>query len=177
MVFVPDSAFAAPARWGDGIVVGVTVGPGTPILELLDASPEITIQFGGGSVPDQLADGTSARVTFPNGSAKNLVLSDIEFESGRPRGNLRPTAGQLCAPADCLVLVSPVGETTVDVTFSLVPETTGPLVPVAAVQSDAVGQAFVELVDGSRRSIAVRVSTGGAAIVDGLEVGDTILLP
>jgi len=176
VVFLPEAAFAAPLRWTDSVALGAALAAGTPILELLAPSPTLTIDFGG-SAPAQLSPGLAADVEFSNGAHRTVSLSSIHQDQGRTWATLDPLEGALCAGAECLELVPPAGETPVDVTFILVPETTGPLVPVAAVQSDAAGRAFVELPDGSRKTVTVRVASGGSAIVDGVSVGDEIVLP
>lgn len=176
VVFIPPAALAAPLRWTEAVAVGATLGAGTPILEQLASTPTLTIEFGG-SLPAQLEPGLAAEVVFAGDAQRAVTLSPIHQEPGRTWATLDPVDDALCAGAECLELVPAGGETPLDVTFTLVPETTGPLVPVAAVQSDAAGQAFVALPDGSRRTVTIRVASGGSAIVDGVSVGDEIVLP
>lgn len=178
IVFMPKPAFAAPMRWTNEVLVGVTISAGTPILERLAPEPDLTIEFGGGSAPAGVSPGLSAKATFADGRELAVVISDVRFENGRRWATLTaPTGMNLCKPDDCQEIVPLSAEANFDVTVVLIPPTTGPGVPIAAVQSDAIGQAFVEMVDGSRRIVHVRVSSGGTAIVDGLAAGDTILLP
>jgi peptidoglycan hydrolase-like protein with peptidoglycan-binding domain len=176
VVFVSQADLGAPLRWTTAVATGATLGAGAPILERLAAAPTLTIEFGG-SVPAQLQQGQAAVVEFPGGARRPVTLSPIRQEQGRTWATLDPTGGPLCTGAECLVLVPPSGETPLDATFTLVPETTGPLVPAAAIQSDAAGQAFVQLPDGSRKPVEVRVASGGSVIVDGVNVGDEIVLP
>lgn len=176
VVFLPQTAFGAPLRWTDSVALGATLGAGTPILEQLAPSPTLTIDFGG-SAPAQLGPGLAAEVVFSNGARRMVSLSTIHQDQGRTWATLDPLEEALCAGLECLELVPPAGETPVDVTFTLIPRTTGPLVPVATIQSDAAGRAFVELPDGTRKTVKVRVASGGSAIVDGVSVGDEIVLP
>lgn len=176
VILIPGPAFAAPLRWTDAVSVGATLGPGLPILERLAAAPVLAISFGG-SPPAQLEPGTPGDVAFPAGARRSVVLSMIHEGEGSVTATLDPPTGVLCEPAVCLELVAVAGETPLDVTFTLVPETTGPVVPVAAIGSDAAGRAFVVLPDGARLSITVRVASGGLAIVDGIAVGEEIILP
>lgn len=106
-----------------------------------------------------------------------MTLSAIESTNGRVWAKLDAATAPLCRGAECLRLVPAADQTPVDVEWVLVPDTTGPLLPVAALQSDPVGGAFVELPDGSRRPVTVRVASGGSAIVDGVAVGEAIVLP
>jgi peptidoglycan hydrolase-like protein with peptidoglycan-binding domain len=176
VVFVSESALRAPLRWTDAVFVGARVAPGTPILERLVARPTLTIEFGG-SPPTQLEPGVAGDATFPNGAHRAIILGPIQSDLGRVWAALEPAGGDLCQAAECLDLVPAAGVTPLDVTFTLVPETTGPLVPVAALQSAAAGQVFVVLPNGQRRTVTVRVASGGSAIVDGITVGEEILLP
>lgn len=176
VVFIPAGALGSPVRWTDAVAVGSTLGAGAPILEQLAPAPTLTIEFGG-SVPAQLEAGVVGEVAFPGGARRTVALSSIHQDLGRTWATLDPLDETLCAGADCLELVPPTGETPIDVTFTLVPETTGPLVPVAAVQSDAAGHAFVVLPDGTRKTVTIRVASGGSAIIDGVSVGDEIVLP
>lgn len=59
----------------------------------------------------------------------------------------------------------------------VVPETTGPVVPVAAIVTDAGGAQSVRLPDGSEMPILVLASTGGLAVVSGIDAGDVVVLP
>jgi peptidoglycan hydrolase-like protein with peptidoglycan-binding domain len=176
VVFASGSALQAPLRWMDPVFVGATLAAGAPILERLAPRPTLTIEFGG-SPPTQLEPGVTGDVKFPNGAHRSVVLGPIQSDLGRVWASLDPAGDDLCLGADCLDLVPAAGVTPLDVTFTLVPETTGPLVPVAALQSDATGGVFVVLADGSRRTVTVRVASGGSAIVDGIAVGEEILLP
>ncbi len=176
VVFIPPTALSAPLRWTEGVSVGATISVGAPILERLTPSPTLTIEFGG-SVPDQLEPGIAGEVTFPDNATRMVTLSAIHQENGRTWATLDPVGGPLCEGSECLELVPATGETPVDVSFTLVPQTSGPLVPVAAIRSDAASSAFIQLPDGSRRPVTVRVASGGSAIVDGVSVGDEIVLP
>ena len=176
VLFVPEGELDAPFRWTDAVAIGAPLSAGEPILERLAASPTLTIEFGG-AAPAQLEPGLVADVAFPGGASRRASLSAIHQDLGRTWATLDPIEKALCEGAECLQLVPLAGEAAIDVTFTLVPETTGPLVPVAAVQSDAAGHAFVELPDGTRKPVTVRVASGGSAIVDGVSIGDELILP
>lgn len=176
VVFLDSPFLATPLRWTEAVQVGASVGAGTPIVELLSSSPALEVEFGG-SAPSQLEAGLQGVVTFPSGASRSVTLSSIHANLGRTWATLDPVNGSLCRPEECLTLVPAAGVTSVNVDFTLVPETSGPLVPVAAVQSDASGRAFVQMADGSRRTIDVVVASGGSAIIEGVTVGERILLP
>lgn len=119
-----------------------------------------------GSRADTNATGTSA-------AAASVAVERRD----RQVATLAAQDGPLCEPAACVSLVPPVGSSTLSVKFTLVPPTSGPLVPALAIQTDRVGGSFVVLADSTRRSIRVVAVDGGLAIVDGLDVGETIALP
>lgn len=176
VMFIPPTAFPMPVRLTEAVSVGATLVAGTPIVERLAPWPTLTIEFGG-SPPAQLEPGVAGEVTFPNGDRRAVTLSTIRREEGRTWATLDPVGDALCLVAECLDLVPPIGETPVDVEFTLVRETSGPMIPVAAIRSDAGGRGFVELPDGTRRAVTVVVVFGGSAIVNGMVVGDEIVLP
>lgn len=57
-----------------------------------------------------------------------------------------------------------------------VPATTGPAVPVAALETHANGMVSVRLESGSLRPVEVVATAGGLAIVEGLDVGERVLV-
>lgn len=172
----PTVLSSQPFRPASGVAVGAPINPGTPILERLGATPNIVIEFGG-SPPEQVSVGLQGVATFPSGRQACVALSAIRIEEGRTVAEVSGAGGPLCAADACLGLVPASGETRITVEFTLVPEVTGPQLPAAAVQSDAGGQAFVELADGIRRPVEVVVASGGLVIVRGVEPGDVVILP
>lgn len=166
----------SPLRWTAAVTAGASLSPGAPILERLADAPTLTIEFGE-TPPDQFTEGLRGRATFPAGQQVDVILSAFRSANGRLTAELVASAGPLCDASDCLALVPADGKTQVDVEFTLVPETTGPLVPAAAVQSDATGQAFVELPDGRRQPVTVIVASEGMVIVDGVASGQEVVLP
>ncbi len=176
VLIVDPLALQAPLRWTDAVDIGVPLTPGTAILERLSASPKLTVEFGG-SPPAQLETGIQGVATFPSGQRRDVTLAAFESSQGRQSAALTAANGTLCAVDDCLRLAPPSGDTLIEVDFILVHETSGPLLPVAAIQTDALGQSFVERPDGTRRPVTVLVASGGAAIVDGVSAGEEIMLP
>ncbi len=178
IVYLSPSALAAPVRWAAGISTGASLTPGAPLLELLGSQPDLTIEFGAGSAPPELVPGLIAQATFESGDSRRLSVKRMQFDIGRRWADLGTADGSaLCVHDDCLNLV-PIDRTaTVAAQFVLVPETAGPLVPAAAVRTDAGGQAFVEMADGQRRNVRIVVASGGSAIVDGVDIGESIVLP
>lgn len=61
-------------------------------------------------------------------------------------------------------------------TVTLVPETAGPAVPVAAVTTDVDGSTHVTTEDGRNVAVTILATQDGIVIVDGLEIGDRVLM-
>ncbi len=60
--------------------------------------------------------------------------------------------------------------------FIIIPEQTGPAVPLAAIRTGPDGARFVRLSDGAERPVEVVVSVGGVAVVTGIEPGVDVVL-
>lgn len=91
---------------------------------------------------------------------------NLEYELTAPDGGL--VCGDECGQL-------PAAErTTLRAQVTIVPEITGPAVPVAAVRTDPDGTAWVRMADGDRREVTVLGSSGGVAVLDGVTVGDRV---
>ncbi|HLV58596.1 MAG TPA: peptidoglycan-binding domain-containing protein, partial [Natronosporangium sp.] len=104
------------------------------------------------------------------------VLGESEFgEDGSVRFALTAPDGGVVCGDECASLpaeerVSLRGQVTI------VPEVTGPSVPVGAVRTGPDGQAWVLMADGTRRTVTVLGSSGGVAVVSGLTVGERVVV-
>lgn len=83
--------------------------------------------------------------------------------------------GSLCGE-DCGV-VPLVGRSSFPARIIVVPETSGPVVPVAGIITEADGSTVVQTTDGRRIEVEVVAAADGLAVVEGLEPGEVILLP
>jgi peptidoglycan hydrolase-like protein with peptidoglycan-binding domain len=176
VLFVPEPAFQAPLRWTPEVTLGAPLGRGMPILEILEPAPALSIRIAGPKLAE-LRVGMAAEVTFASGAQRTLAIVGLATDGDGTRVELGPPTGPLCARPACLDLVSLDAEERLDVRIVLVPETRGPLVPAAALQSDAAGNAFVELAGGERRPVRIVVAADGSAIVDGVGIGEILQLP
>jgi hypothetical protein len=177
LLIVDPAAFgASPLRWTDAVRVGAPIAGGTPMLERLADAPSLQLVFGG-SLPPQVTEGLTGVATFPNGDKLDVVVGAITATQGMTTVEMTTPGGRLCQAADCLRLVPAAGTTKIDVVFTLVPSTTGPAVPAAAVQSAADGSSFVERAAGIRTPVRVLAASGGTVIVDGVTIGDEVVLP
>lgn len=163
-------------RIAEEVRIGAPLAPGSVLLERLEPAPTLTSDFGG-SPPDELGPGQSGLARFGDTSLE-VVLGDFQSSEGRTFATLTaPDGGPVCDPEACIDLVPVEGSRRVNVDFTLVPATTGPVVPIAAVRTDAAGEPFVVLADGTRRPVELVVSSGGLVIVDGVDAGEILLLP
>ncbi|HEX5595495.1 MAG TPA: peptidoglycan-binding domain-containing protein [Micromonosporaceae bacterium] len=77
----------------------------------------------------------------------------------------------------CTNLLGERRSVTTEVVVQTVPERQGPAVPVGAIRTDAGGQTYVRMADGRLAEIVVVAVAGGVAIVNGLAIGDQIMMP
>lgn len=176
VLFIEPAAFGRPFRIAEGVEAGGLLASGAMLLEGLADAPSLSIEFAG-SPPPQVERGLDGAVTFPGGEQRTVRLTSFETRQDRQIATLQALDDLLCQPGECLSLVSAIGSSSLSVTFTLVPSTTGPMIPATAIQTDAADGSFVLLADLSRRPVRVIVADGGLAIVDGLTVGESITLP
>ncbi len=173
MLAVPQ--LPAVVRLGEAIVPGAQVAGGEPGVLARAGTPSFALVLGqdqaalvpaGASVDVRSGDTTWPAVVAgssvdPNGSVSlGLTAPDGSLVCGDGCGDL---------PADELV--------TLLATVHLVPETSGPAVPMAAVRTAADGSTHVVLASGTEQPVTVRASGDGMAIVDGVDVGvDVVVL-
>jgi len=174
LVFLP--ALPTPVLLDPEIRIGSALESGAAAVLAVDGPPSFTIDLSReqadlvplsslvrlrfGSEPDRLWEGVveSATAVPPSEVVLNLT---------------GPDGGPLCEEA-CAVEV-PVGATTLyTAELLLVPSTEGPVVPTAAVASEAGGRTVVTLVDGSTVPVQVLASADGRSVVDGVAIGDRI---
>lgn len=172
LVFVPQ----LPARARPLIEVGVNVAAGESVAELVAAAPTFTM----GLTDDQVAltpPGTVVRLTAPEGTWEARAgLIDRDPLDGNPRLTLEGVDGApVCA--DTCSVVPVVGESSYSAQVVIVPEVTGPVVPVGAVRTDPDGSRFVVTDAGDEVPVEVLASADGQAVVQGVDVGVRVLLP
>lgn len=118
-----------------------------------------------------------ATVTVEHGDHRwEAVLEESEFDQdGSVQFTLTAPGGGAVCGDECASL--PAQErTSLRAEVAVVPQVTGASVPVGAVRTDPDGEASVLLADGTRRTVTVLASSGGVAVVDGLAVGDRVVV-
>lgn len=85
-----------------------------------------------------------------------------------------PDGGPVCG-ADCATLPGDE-QLTLPSEVIVVPEVTGASVPAASVRTGTDGATYVRLADGTQIAVTVVASGQGVAIVDGIDLGDVVLV-
>jgi hypothetical protein len=175
VVFVPEVPVRLVA--GEGLAVGAELSGGEMVVlrlplaprfrvplsleqrDLVPMSAQVVVRYAEGSWPARIE-----RVEEPaDASQLNLILA-------------APDGGPVCGQ-ECARWVSVEGRTNFGVEIVVIPQTSGPVVPVAALITDAGGRHFVRLVSGEEVEVTVVESSRGVAVVDGVSVGEVIVLP
>jgi hypothetical protein len=175
VVFVPELparvAFSADLR------VGARLVEGEELVLLVPADPLFRVPL---SIEQRNLVPLSAEVevTYPEGVWEGRVDRAVETpESGQLDLLLTGIAGGPLCGSDCARWVDLERRSNFRVDIVVIPETSGPVVPVAALVTDAGGQTFVEGADGARIPVEVVEASQGIVVVEGLEVGTVIRLP
>lgn len=101
--------------------------------------------------------------------AEDVATGELRLVLEAPEGG--PVCGSDCDP------VSLEGQSTFPAEIVVVPSVSGPVVPVAAIETLPDGSTVVTASDGAQVPIGVVASSGGMAVVEGIGAGDVIVLP
>lgn len=170
-----------PARVAatEALVVGAPLGGGEVVLNRLAGEPRVWVPLS----PEQrnlVPLSGEVRVSYPGGvweaviaeavesTVQGIVSLDLVLEA--------PGGGPVCG-SSCAEWVSLTGRTDFGAEVVVVPETTGPVVPAAAIVTDAGGGHSVRLVSGATVPVEVVESTNSLAVVSGVDAGDVVVLP
>ncbi len=159
-------------------VIGSLVSEGAGIFLRPAADPSFVMTL---SPSQAAAIPQDADITVRYGEyAWDAAIADVtqDNQSGASKLKLTAPDGSVVCGSECGVL--PLQETTtVESTVLITPETQGPAVPLAALSIQPDGSATVTRIgtNGEEQlSVRVLASGQGVAIVDGLNIGDTVRL-
>jgi hypothetical protein len=159
----------------EAIAVGATVSGGEPAAHRLADAPSFTVPL----TADQtgiVREGMAVVVEHADGEWEGEVVRAATDETGVLTVTLGgPDGAPLCGDQCDAVPVG--GETPYRVRVVVVPRTSGPVVPVAALVTSASGDLGVVLADGATRPVEVVASADGLAVVDGIEAGTVVRIP
>lgn len=163
----------------DNLAIGASLSGGEIVVNRLPASPTIVVPL----TPEQrnlVPLSGAVELTYADGTWDAVIARALETtEQGLDRLDLiltAPDGGPACGDV-CLEWIPPAGRTSFSAQIVVIPETTGPVLPLAAITTDPGGRHSAQLVDGSTVEIEVVVSTGGLAVVRGVAPGDVVILP
>lgn len=136
---------------------------------------EVVVQLVLGPDQARLIPGEAAiSLTYEDNAWDAVISEQGENESGQVVLTLAaPDGGPVCGQ-ECDVLPA-AAELSIPAAVELSPAITGPAVPVTAVHTGA-GGTTVLLEDGSQVAVTVLGSSGGLAVVDGLDIGQVVRL-
>lgn len=174
VIFVPE----LPARVvvSDELKVGAPMSGGEPVLRrvvdrvqfriplaqeqrnLVPLSADVVVSHGNAAWEAQISEAVEDETT----GVLSLVLES-------------PDGGSVCG-SQCQA-VPLEGQTDYPGEVVVVPETAGPVVPIAAIETLADGSTVVTGADGSQIPVVVLATSDGLGVVDGLRSGAVILLP
>lgn len=175
VVFVPE----LPTRvvLGDEVVVGARLSGGEQIVWLVPNAPRFRIPL---STEQRSLVPLSAdvAVTYPEGVWAARIVAAVEPDAFDQLDLiLEAAAGGAVCGDDCVEWVAFSGSTDFPAAVVVVAAAIGPIVPTAALGTAADGTPFVTLPNRSTRAVVILGSSDGLAVIDGVELGETILLP
>lgn len=154
---------------------GAVVVGGEPALAAVGDGPTFLVELPAGEPP--VVSANSGVVVDPDGQRWEALVSGMaETPTGEPALTLTGADGGSVCGQDCGEAV-PLGEAALyPVEITVVPTTTGPMVPVAALQPDGADGWMVRLADGGESPVTVLAAANGWAVVEGLAVGEEVVL-
>jgi hypothetical protein len=167
-----------PARISLSSVIskGALLSGGEPSLSVQESLPTFSLQLSREQARGVPAD-AEVRVFFKRAVWRGLAAA---VETGPSEGASETVELSVTSRKERPICASECGglpfssETSLRGEVVLVPEESGPAVPVAALTTDAVNRAYVTMDDGSERQVEVVAIGQGLAIVRGLQIGERV---
>lgn len=161
----------SPYRLSSEIWVGAVASPGTEVLS--GVNPNRTFELI--VTPDQASlVPPQAAVRIQSGAAiwDGVIAGATQQDAMEVLGVTSPSGGPPCLD-ECGTL--PVAEKlTLPCEVIVVPDVTGPSVPVAAVATNAAGETYVTLENGDPRVVQVLGSADGRVVISGVTPGEIV---
>ncbi|MCL1900626.1 MAG: peptidoglycan-binding protein [Promicromonosporaceae bacterium] len=166
-----------PARVivAEGFEVGRRIGPGDVVLSAISATPDFLAHLSGmidldPNLPIEVTFDGEQVTTVVTGQRGDLNLGNQQILLARLDGT--PVCGTRCdlVPLDRMEASFPGRQ------VAIAP-TTGPGVPASALWLRASGEPFLLLPDGTELPVIILAQGQGRVILDGVEIGQTVVLP
>lgn len=159
----------------ESVTRGARISDGEVVVSSVHANPVFSIPISPEQA-DLVSLSANVRIAYSSGIWEAQVDRAVETDQGQLDLLLsNPSGGPVCR-YDCLDWVSLEGSTNFRAEVVVVPKTTGPVVPVGALRSDAANQPAVTLADGTLVPVTILQSANGMAVVDGIDPGTEIVL-
>lgn len=174
ILFLPTlPAHIGPA---EGVEIGDIVTAGQQLISVVPPTPQFSLPVLEDAAA-RIQPGMTVEIPVDDDIWHAEVAELISAENGMIEARLAPADGadSICGN-DCAVLVNPGDTAQLQGLLILVPETSGPALPTAAIRADASGQTTVLLEDGTSVPVTVLASANGLSIVDGVETGQRVLV-
>ncbi len=167
-----------PVVPGEEVVDGRLLAGGEEALRLLPEGPRFWIPLS--SDQRTLVPPDAPVVVEYSGGVWDAVTFEV-VDSTQGVGGIDyvlagPDGGPVCGD-DCSSEIPIVGVSEFEVRVVVIPVTTGPGIPVSAIRTGADGNPFVRLESGEEVTVDIVQSTGGTAIVAGIDAGQVVLVP
>ena len=175
VVFVP----AMPARiaLGDEVQVGSRVSPGEQVLWRVSDAPTFRLVLPAEQA-SLVESGMAVDLAYGGGTWAAEVLMVATTGEGREiEAQLAGREGSPVCHEECDVLVPVGGQSTFRAMVIVTPPTAGPVVPMAAIASTADGRTVVMRSAGGEVEVEIVEVANGLAVVDGIDIGTSILVP
>lgn len=158
----------------DGIAVGALATPGIPGLKAFMGNPEFVLPLTSEQARN-LPPAATVQINFEGHTWSGVVAKSQQLDVGQTDLIFAaPDGGAVCG--DQCGLLPAAESTSLPSSVQLVPPVSGPAVPATAVRTGADGDNYVLLPDGTKAPVKVLASDRGLAIVEGLSVGQQIVL-
>jgi hypothetical protein len=175
IVFVPE--LPVPVVLNEAVFAGARLAGGEPAVQAILADPVFRIPLSIEQA-DLVPLSADVSVTYPDGVWPARIDRAVErVEFGQLDLFLTALDGTSVCGDECRRWVQLTDRTDFRAEVVVIPETTGPVVPVGAISVGAGNEALLNMADGSVREVRVVKSANGLAVVEGVEVGAEILLP
>jgi peptidoglycan hydrolase-like protein with peptidoglycan-binding domain len=169
-------ALPAQVSLTDAIAVGAAVVGGEDAVAEVDPNPTVVIELT--EEQSVLAPpGTEVVVTVDGVDYAGLLDSPVVGPEGlKAAMKSADGKGHIC-PDKCANSIPAGTEVLLPAKVIVVPERSGPAVPIGAIETAPDGTTSVRTAARGVIPIKIQASSGGVAIVSGLRVGDRIILP
>jgi peptidoglycan hydrolase-like protein with peptidoglycan-binding domain len=162
---------------GETMEVGATLVGGETAVEYVEGDPRFWIPL---TTEQRSLVPLSAQVRITHGDdVWEAQIDRVEEHTSEGRLDFvltSPGGGSVCG-ADCETVVPLTERTNYPAEIVVIPRTAGPVVPIAALATSPSGEVSVRLAAGGERPVTVLVTTGGLAVVEGVDAGEVLLLP